>query len=267
MKAGKADKGALASLRGKLLHACSAMHGRLGQCMLAAIGDLIQNDEKALSDAADVELSALRALLGAAPWRSVSLRWQPEKVAIISDASWEPGPLLAPACLLCWIIIQPTGAPWGFSIQPPQDLWPCCEPRETQITLAELVCPLLALLSKPELFRHRAVTSFVDNQASLAILVHGKSTAWDLSLLGAAANMLLAELRSTAWFEWVASASNIADGGSRIGPDDPTAAAVGIKLAWADFDSRIKELLLSPLDKLHSLVKTYVDASDPCGRA
>ena len=46
-----------------------------------------------------------------------------------------------------------------------------------------------------------------------------------------------------AWWEYVPSASNIADGGSRTGVRDPVAASVGIALTQLPFPAALRDLV------------------------
>ena len=64
----------------------------------------------------------------------------------------------------------------------------------------------------------------------LHAIVNGTCDALDLSACVNALHIRMAELNAVSWWEYVPSPSNIADGGSRVGVDCPSARAMGIPL-------------------------------------
>ena len=65
----------------------------------------------------------------------------------------------------------------------------------------------------------RPVLHYVDNQGALYSLIKGGSNDVDSNRLTFIANMRLARLRCDAWFDYVPSASNIADLPTRLDDD------------------------------------------------
>ena len=90
---------------------------------------------------------------------------------------------------------------------------------------------VMLLRAFPELLQGRSSVCFVDNMGVIHNIVNGAARAIDLSVLALSVHRLLAQLASTFWWEYVESASNIADGGSRDGISCQLAAAEGITLA------------------------------------
>ena len=101
--------------------------------------------------------------------------------------------------------------------------------------MAELLAAILSLLLHPKAFLGHAVTWHIDNIAAIQWLVKGSSKASDLAHMSMCFHAMLALLKTIAWFEYVASASNPADGGSRWGTADLLAPQLGIHLAHERF--------------------------------
>ena len=117
----------------------------------------------------------------------------------------------------------------------PPSFWACCVPRETQIMMAEMLAPVIAIRSHPDMFRGRAATYFIDNVAVVSALVCGASRAPDLSRMGFALSAISHSLGCPYWIDWVPSASNIADDGSRRGSSETAARELGIDVSPAVF--------------------------------
>ena len=66
-------------------------------------------------------------------------------------------------------------------------------------------------------------------------LAQGSARQEDSSALTFALMLRVADLGTRVWWEHVQGVSNVADGGSRVGVDDPTAAALGIGLRQQAF--------------------------------
>eukprot|EP00438_Fugacium_kawagutii_P026991 Skav212047 [mRNA] locus=scaffold2377:23795:26543:+ [translate_table: standard] len=98
------------------------------------------------------------------------------------------------------------------------DLW---SSHPTKIAQLELLAVVQGLLSYPSLFRHARVVWYVDNIAALMALVRGRSDNPELDHMSQIAHLLLYQLQSYAYWEWVPSSSNWADGISREGASDP----------------------------------------------
>ena len=89
------------------------------------------------------------------------------------------------------------------------------------IAQLELLMILVALTCQPQYFRGRRGVWYVDNIAALMALVRGRSDSKDLDVMAMQVQCLLYGLESWIYFEWIESASNWADGISRVGLPDP----------------------------------------------
>ena len=152
-------------------------------------------------------------LLAWTPCRKVRLDFCRPKVVIISDASWEPNV----QGLLCWWVYPNCAVLFGHVCHEPPSFWKLCQQRETQIVMAEILAALLPVPLHPSLCVNAAVTAHVDSIAALAYLVQGNSKSADLAHAAMIYHCILAASQASAWFEWVPSLSNPADGGSRVG--------------------------------------------------
>ena len=104
------------------------------------------------------------------------------------------------------------------------------ESRQTQIMAAELIGPFIALIYANAVLCDSQVNFFIDNMSGLCAIVKGASRRADLASLANGLWFGLAAFRIEAWFDYVETESNCADGGSRDGLDDPWAASLGIPL-------------------------------------
>ena len=84
-------------------------------------------------------------------------------VVVISDAMWKP-PCTA---RLCYLVFTAEGQPFGHWIDIPSAFWALCPSRDTQIMVAELLAPVIALRNHPEVFRGAAATWYIDNVAAV----------------------------------------------------------------------------------------------------
>ena len=71
----------------------------------------------------------------------------------------------------------------------------------------------------------------MDNLPLLSALCKGSSSVVDFGCVVHAIHLHVASLGLLAWYEHVDSQANIADGGSRVGVEDPVARRMGIRLA------------------------------------
>ena len=110
------------------------------------------------------------------------------------------------------------------------------EERKTQIQAAETLGPLLALWYGNKLIARSSCSFFIDNLSGMCCLQKGGSRRVDLSAINLGVSLGVCRFDVRPWWDYVESASNVADGGSRVGLADPDAAAMGIKLqAITDF--------------------------------
>ena len=102
------------------------------------------------------------------------------------------------------------------------------------------------------------MTTHIDNMSALMALVKGGSAAWDLSHLATVAHVALAVLDATAWWEWVPSVSNAADGGTRAGVTDAVAAQLGVPLVEVEFPSFFADIFdKGPTELVQLLVEGF----------
>ena len=94
---------------------------------------------------------------------------------------------------------------------------------------------MMAVYYEHELLSNSYNVFFIDNMSVLCAAVLGHSSHVDMSSLLFALNLRLTDIRCNPWWEYVPSASNIADGGSRIGVCDKVAADAGILLEQKEF--------------------------------
>ena len=137
----------------------------------------------------------------------------------------------------CYIIVTDDGVAFGHWIDIPVDFWGHCLTHVTQIAMAELIAPVIAIRSHLDLFREVAATFYIDNVVAQCALVRGASKAADLSLMGLAFMTRCHALGCSYWIEWVPSNSNLADDGSRRGSVEASARALNIHITEASFDS------------------------------
>ena len=79
--------------------------------------------------------------------------------------------------------------------------------------------------------------------AAVSALVLGASRAPDMCKLGMAFNLYASKLQCRVWQEWVPSASNIADDGSRRGPAQTSALSLGVTVTSVPLPSDARQLL------------------------
>ena len=77
---------------------------------------------------------------------------------------------------------------------------------------------------------------FIDNVGVIHMIVNGTSKDVELGAITRALHFRLAVLKSIVWWEYVASPSNIADGGSRVGISCKLAHEEGISLRTVSFN-------------------------------
>ena len=130
---------------------------------------------------------------------------------------------------MCAIVATQSSAR-GVVCDVPPALYPLLVQRKSQIAVGELLAVCLAFRHFPEALAGESLISFVDNIAVIHIIVNGAASVPDLSVFAQALHRRIAELGISVWWEYVPSASNISDGGSRVGCSDPTALEAGIPL-------------------------------------
>ena len=154
---------------------------------------------------------------------------------VFSDASWGEGEMWQGGRICWWVVCEARGICRGAVTDPFPSHLHAFQERKTQIMAAELFGPLLALLLDFKGLEHTAATFFLDNMSGLCALVSGSCKAPDLAGLASGMHLGLARKSVWAWFEFVDSASNPADGGSRVGIEDDLAKRLGVPLRMVPF--------------------------------
>ena len=87
--------------------------------------------------------------------------------------------------------------------------------KHTYIAHGEALAVLFALVNKWQMLRGRSVLWFIDNMGVLSSLCKGTSSVPDLGCITHAICLINAAIGLQAWYEYVPSKSNLADGGTR----------------------------------------------------
>ena len=238
--------GEAASLRGRLLHIAGVFKSRLGRSHLYAFDTV--SDDHSISDELRHCLMFALELFALNPWRDVSIAGTQNRHAIVvSDASYEVDEFGVPQSRICYIVYDPTlTLRRGRVFDVPQSFLRRLRTRKNQIALMEALGPILALMFEPEFLRSCVTTFWFDNLSALSGFVLGSSKAADLGSLVFGAHLCFTKRGIRAWWDYVPSASNIADGGSRVGPQDPVARAAGIELVQCPFPDSLHAMVYAP---------------------
>ena len=218
-----------AKLRGVASWAAGNTFGRIGRLGLRALKTRQYQKEP------DVELTeellmGLRFLVEVmpeiGPRETRILGPTPRPAVVYSDASWPQWMTMEEAVekgeppRLGWVIFNPGERPRGFSMELGQEFLAALFPRKTQIMAAEAVAVLTALVLTPKALANRELVWFIDNESALSSLIRGGSKAEDVGHVAACTQLAMLEHSCAAWYEWIDSASNPADGLSRDGIKD-----------------------------------------------
>jgi hypothetical protein len=246
LDSGVISDGDAASLRGRLMHLSGVCASRLGRSHLFAFDTVSAPGQHDVGPDLRASLLFSLELFSLRPWRDVSLVDHSGHVTVISDASYEVDDSGIPTSRICYIIVDPEcNTRRGAVFDVPIEFLNALNPRKNQIAVMEALGPILALIHEPELLSRRLVTFWLDNMSALSGFVSGSSSAADLGTLMFGTHLCLAMRSIRAWWEYVPSASNIADGGSRTGVSDPVAAAAGITLRQEVFPISLKDMVFA----------------------
>ena len=181
-----------------------------------------------LSGEAQRTLRVLLSILHNASPRDVHILAQPAKpVLVYSDASFEANTLR-----LGWVIFAGDQQPVGGSCLIPEEEIAKWKARRQQIFPGESLCGLIIPFFHIEQLAQCDVVWFVDNCAAVAALVKCSSTEADVHTIVQHSHWLLHRAGVRVWYEWIDSKSNLSDGLSRLGIQDPWTA----KQNWVVFD-------------------------------
>ena len=138
-------------------------------------------------------------------------------VVIYSDASLEAGILTIGA--VCFPV---TGRPQAFTWVVPHEIVQLALRGDYNINKGELLAAPVAIWTFAHHLYNKDITWFIDNSAALASLIKSSSPKETMAKICLVSHMALSKLVCRPWFEWVDSASNVADPLSRkIGFADP----------------------------------------------
>ena len=223
LKKKSCETGEASTLRGRLVHLSSTKPGRTGRGMWATLHDAASgNLVGKWSQTLELELMFILCLLDLPHERKyIICRVQRHKCRIWSDASFslkEGGPHMQ----VC-AIMNIDGKSNGFVCIVPAADYEAFMPRKSHIAIGEFFGVMLAIRHFAAKLTSADAIFFIDNMSVIYALANGTAKVPDLGSLTFAANLRLSELKTQAWFEYVPSWSNLADGGSRDGITDELA--------------------------------------------
>ena len=230
------SSGSAASLRGKLLHLSATREARTGRGTYPLLGSIADGNTVGWCTQLDIELRFILFGLSEPHCRTFPLTPTLDLgPRIWSDSSFEPGSP-CPVMKLCTIVANHSSKAGIVCLAPPW-LFPLLCERKTQIAVGELFAAFFAFLWFPSVLAESSVVGYVDNMGVIHTVVNGASTAVDLGSISMALHRRTVHLKCRVWWEYVASASNISDGGSRIGVACEVSRAAGISLREVAFPS------------------------------
>ena len=100
--------------------------------------------------------------------------------------------------------------------------------RDSQIALGELFAFMLSCRCNVDRLANNSVCAYIDNMGVLHSIVNGTSKSRDKGSLVHCLVLRALEIQVQLWIEHVQSASNVTDGGSRVGITCEVAASLGI---------------------------------------
>ena len=208
--------------------------GRIGRGQLHAFQDHIDRGDGRIDAFMETNLRFHLALLRSAPCREIDLQLAPRtRVTIYTDASAAPdkvtGALLVKICHI--VFCSALGVRHGGVATLPAAIIDSFGARATYIAIGEAFAILFAIVREEALLSDASVMFFMDNLCVLAALCKGSSMVEDFGCLVHVILLRLARLKAKAWFEYVDTKANLADGGSRVGVDCPDAARLCIPLS------------------------------------
>ena len=211
------------SLRGKARYCVCPVFGRVG---LAAV-TLLSKRQKATGDTSELDdeladvLAFLRVVIRVMPsFRVPIYRDLRPAIVVLTDASFATGHTWLGFFVHCpylnrsWWAGMPT-PPWLLALLASHRL------RETyigQIEGAVTSCPYFSRDPRmpAELFRGRSVIHYIDNQGALYSMINGRSKDPDMNRIAFVTLLRQSQLSCNVWFDYVPSASNIADLPTRL---------------------------------------------------
>ena len=227
-------KSSAASLRGKLIHLAGASAGKTGRSNHFNLGLFADGILSGWSDLLEMELIFLIEELAEPKCRKYRLSpCIEEGCRCWTDASFEPSDTF-PKMRLC-VIAANGSSRQGVVCDIPAELYPLLDPRKTQIVIGEMLAVCLLFRFYPNQIKSGSNIMFIDNMGVIHSIVNGSSSSIDLCAFASALQRRCTALDSVNWWEYVASASNISDGGSRVGTTCEMTARANIHLSSIEF--------------------------------
>ena len=154
---------------------------------------------------------------------------------MITDASWGDVGVPGVAGRIAFILmdqVRSLRVGGTFDVLDGSPLLVDLETRKTQIMACEALAPIMALCLCRHRLANKSINFFIDNMSGLCALAKGSSKKPDLSAMCFAFHLAANSIGVKPWIDYVQTSSNVADGGSRVGPTDALSAELGIKLVW-----------------------------------
>jgi len=218
LASGTLSPAAASSLRGKARFCLCPVFGRVGLAAVHLLGRRQSSDGVAEIDEALREvLLFLDVVVDKLPDFEVRFRRTNvlPSVVVLSDASWETNHSWLGFLVLCPL----RGAVWAGSPTPAWllSLLKRHKAAGTYIGQLELAAAAAPYFSLPcSWWRQRCVMHYIDNQGACYSLIHGRASDADANRLVFVMSMHIALLRCDVWYDYVPSASNIADLPTRL---------------------------------------------------
>lgn len=202
-------------VRGKAGWIGSSAYGKCGRIGIGVLKAFQYADKpKKVTEDDAKSLKFLSRMIMEVPPRRVDVFGRTRRFLVVySDASFEEGKTPR----LGWVILEGKCQPIGRSMEVRQELLEALIERKQQIFACEALAIPAALLRNANTLVDCDVLWFVDNEAACSSLVRGASKEEDVASIAGAAHLMMLQNRCRAWFEWIDSDSNPADGLSRDG--------------------------------------------------
>ena len=209
------------SIRGRVLFSRAQVFGKVGASALQALGKVADCTEgsPALGDRAIAALQWLVAMLQELRPREISVRHEPPLLLFVDGAYEDPGS--EPVVTVGAVLFDPTRPErgpryFGQVVGPSLVGWWAKGNKNQLIGQAELLPVLLAKHTWSDAFRNRRCFVFIDNNSARYSLVNGYSPVLDSSQIISDVWLCDATQGVSSWYARVPTASNIADGPSRL---------------------------------------------------
>ena len=204
------------SLRGKARWCVSPVFGRVGLAAVALLKQRQQSSSSELDDELRDALEFLGVVVDVLPQFVVRFRrGEPRPpVVVLTDASFETGHTWLGFLICCPI----AGCVWAGEETPEWLLALLARHKRRESYIGQLETAIASgpYFTCPSMFRDRAVFHYVDNQGALYSLINGRSRDGDTNRLVFLTLLRAVQLRCDVWFDYVPSASNIADLPTRL---------------------------------------------------